>query len=319
MGLAEAADVQGLASLWFERLPAHCANVDVARLRQVLWSLRRDAAARYLLQRQAAVQICRWLEAAAIPFAVIKGMAVREMLYEDPSLRPVADLDILVAAPSRDLAVTTLASCGLRLCADRATVSHEVVLRGPHLDLDLHWAPFRPGRSRCDLVLPLLATARSLGPFRVLDDNANLLLMLVHPAFAKHVNGRAAKLIRVVDLDLMLRAKRVDWDWILSLIDAAGLRAAAWAVLHWQRLLMHTPVDPAVLRHLEPGPSQRRYLAWWIEHHWPARLEPVPGLVQTAFTLALHDRVRDVIRVLFRLAQVRLVAARTLTDLERLV
>lgn len=318
-GLACPSDVQGLAPLWFDRLSvAQPATQDAVRLRRALWPFRQAAVASYLLQRRTAQRVCQYLSDAAIPCALFKGSATREFLYSDPTVRPADDIDVLVAPAFRDAAIGALAARNLRFQGARSTISHQALLYDGHVSVDLHWALFRPGRSRFELASVLLDTVRPLGSLSVLSDDASLLVMLVHPAFTKHVNGRTARLIRVVDLDRMLRRAEPDWDWILSLIDGGGLRTAAWAILHWQQLLMETPVDPAVLRHLEPGRLKRRYLAYWIEHQLPARLAAIPGLVQGAFTLALHERPRDALSASVQLLKARLESGRTLRHLQRL-
>jgi hypothetical protein len=311
---------EGLAPLWHAWItttetPSAVAPTLLADLAQQS----RLAAAVYLLHCRTAARVCECLKRAALPHAILKGTALRETLYANPYMRPADDVDVLVQPEHRDAAIRALLHQGLvRGGSDRRTASHEVCLQDGHTMVDLHWHLFRPGRSRIDLAALLLKTARPLGPFSVLSDDANLLIMLVHPAFTNYVNGRTSKLIRVVDLDRMLRTTQPDWDWILPLIGAAGLRTAAWAVLHWQRALMDTPVDPTVLRFLEPGTRQRRYLASWIDHRLTARLDVVPGLVQWAFTLALHERPADVLRVVVQLGKARLEAGRILQHLQQL-
>lgn len=308
---------QGLAPLWSELAETRQVLISDA-LRLELIGSRGLATARYLLQRRSAVRVSAYLSTAGIRHAVFKGAAVREHLYADPALRPAVDIDVLVAPQSRVPAIRALIREQYGFMGARNTISHEAVLTDRHTTIDLHWALFRPGRSRCELAPILLETVRPLGPLSALSDDANLLVMLVHPALTKHVNGRGGRLIRAVDLDQMLGRIQPDWDWILSLIDAAGLRTAAWAVLIWQRALMDTPVDPVVLRYLEPGRFQRRYLGYWIDHQLPARLGGVPGLVQGAFSLALHERAADGLRAIAQLLKGRLASGRTLRHLQRL-
>ncbi|HYN77930.1 MAG TPA: nucleotidyltransferase family protein [Lamprocystis sp. (in: g-proteobacteria)] len=310
---------QGLAPLWSEWAGQSDFGCTLpADLRARLKGERRDAAGRYLLQRRTATRASASLTKAGVGCAFFKGAAVRERLYPQPSDRPAADLDLLVAPKERDRAVRVLCAAGFALQGIPDTVSHEISLLDSHASVDLHWGLFRPGRARFDLTPALLHTTRLEHGLPLVSDNANLLVLLVHPAFAKHVNGRAAKLIRVVDLDRILRTIEPDWDWILHLIDAAGLRTAAWAVLHWTRTLMDTPVDPTVLRHLAPGRFQSRYLAYWIDHQLPARLGGVPGLVQGAFTLALHDRAGDAGRAVLELGKARLESGRILKHLQQI-
>lgn len=318
--LIQQLELEGLAPLWsdltakkpgaFGLSPADVAALDRSR---------RAAAGRYLLQHRAASRLCSRLTDAGIRNAVFKGVALRERLYADPALRTADDIDILVSPQDLARALKVLVAEGLRSRLDRRNLSHEMAFGDGLVTIDLHWSLLRPGRSRSDLTPVLLETAHSRGSLSALSDDASLLVMLVHPAFTKHVNGRRAGLIRVVDLDRMLRITEPNWDWILPRLDASGLRTAAWAVLHWQRTVIGSPVDAAVLRHLEPGRLQRRYLGYWIDRELPRRLGWVPGLVQGAFTLALHDRPRDALRAIRALATAVLESGRELRRLQGLI
>jgi len=308
---------EGLAALWYDWIVDHRAAVP----REFLSHLRvhrHTESARCLLQRTIARRVCRCLTETDIRCAVFKGVAARERLYDDPSLRPADDVDIIVDPEHVAIAIQTLSANGFLLQPDRRNLSHEVMLHDDYTTIDLHWHILRPGRCRIDLSRKLLDTLKSQEPFPVLSGDADLLVMLVHPAITNYINGRTSKLIRVVDLDRTLRTTQPDWDWILPLISAAGLRTAAWAVLYWQRSLLDTPVDPTVLRYLEPGRLQRRYLTSWIDHRLTARLDVVPGLVQWGFTLALHERPGDALRFIVQRAKAGLEAGSILKQLQQI-
>ncbi len=256
----------------------------------------------YLLQDQTLRKAVAALSDADILYSVFKGAGLRESLYTDPTLRPMDDLDILVATDQRDAALKTLIRCGMTLAVDPTNLSHEVALFDGHVHVDLHWRLFRPGRSRFELAPTLLERRKQCNHLWVLDDTANLLVMLVHPAFAKHVCGPAAKLVRLVELDRLIRTRDPDWDQVLAIVAKAGLRTAAWATLHWLRAMLATPVEAEVLHKLRPGRLRRAYLAYWIDHNLPTRLAGIPLAVQGAFTLALQDRAADAFRATATLA-----------------
>lgn len=307
--------LEGLAPLWADRLTRQ--GPPLRQMPQAQWPRieLRDARARYLLQRALTERVSRILDCDGISHAIIKGASLRERYYPEPHLRPTADIDLWVGPEHRDAALRALCKAGLRPGITAATVSHECTLTDHRVDFDLHWHPLRPGRAahagverlRSDLVvedgLPLLGR------------EAELALLLIHPAIAKHVNGREARLIRVIDLDRALRAEGIDWDHTLRLIRDCGLATAAWATLHWLRALMDTPVPADFVRALEPAPWRRAYLGLWIDHRLTARLARVPGLVQGAFSLMLQDRPGDAVRALRTLARCRREAPGTLAHL----
>ncbi len=304
-GFCDFLDRNGLGPLWDDYLRQE-RDARLPPIAQTLHgSLKRArmaSAAIYLAQSHTLRKVAVALDAAKVVYAVFKGAGLRERLYSDPTLRPMDDLDILVATEQRETALKALIRSGLTLAVDPRNLSHEVALFDGHVHVDLHWRLFRPGRSRFELACTLLARRQRHEDCWLLDDCANLLVMLVHPAFAKHVCGPAAKLVRLVDLDRLIREAAPDWEWVLDVISKAGLRTAAWSTLYWLRAMLETKVETDLLRRLRPGSLQRRYLAYWIDHNLPTRLEGIPIAVQGAFTLALQDSATDALRATAALA-----------------
>ena len=314
--LVQALIQQGLAPLWSDFIDSKATDLQVGeQIGHELHRRRMAFTALYMLQKRSAAHVCRCLSDAQIPCALFKGIAQRERLFDSPSARPARDVDILIAPEHRETAIRALLESGLRFQGSRKDISHEAVLLDGTVIVDLHWNLFRPGRCRVELASMLLDRIKLDGAMSALDDDANLLVMLVHPAFAKHVNGRLSTLIRVVELDRMLRSTTPDWEWILAAIDQAGVRTAAWAVLYWTRKLMGSPIDASVIDRLTPGTLHAQYLALWIDHGLTQRLDRVPGLLQFGFSLALHDRLGDAARAAARVVKTRLDSRRTFADL----
>lgn len=59
-------------------------------------------------------RVARALQAAALPFALLKGPALAERLYGDASLRPTTDVDVLVDPANLDAALAALDGIGAR-------------------------------------------------------------------------------------------------------------------------------------------------------------------------------------------------------------
>ncbi len=87
---------------------------------------------------------------AAIPVIPLKGPALGEALYGDPSLRPFTDLDLLVRRADVERAVSFLVSAGYRHIALDRTLEHELAHAtaacfvprdgaSGELSVDLHW------------------------------------------------------------------------------------------------------------------------------------------------------------------------------------
>lgn len=165
-------------------------------------------------------------EAAGISVVALKGPALAEMLYADPALRPCSDLDFLVMPDRIDDALRVLAAQGYRLAPHfnglSATtlqmIDCEVRLRGPRIDVDLHWAIAPPGHILSFDPALLWRERRVETRFPVLSPEATLLFLCAHGA--KHAWSRLIWLSDVA----RLASTEIDWELALSL--AAEARCA---------------------------------------------------------------------------------------------
>ena len=289
---------EGLAPLWSAWLDERPADSRGEHLPALLRPMRQRAIARYLMQRGMLDRALHALRSEGVAVTVIKGAELRERLYPQPALRPSADLDLLVRERERTRAVRALVTAGMQLDADPLNLSHEVCLRSQGFEVDLHWQLMRPGRARIDLAAEVTATAERDRRLPRPSPEGALLIALVHAPFAKHLNGPGSRLIRVLELDLLIRQLTPDWERVGELLTRAHLRTAAWATLYWQQQLLDTPIPADVLRTLRPRAAKRAWLTAWIEGRWSQRLHNARPLVHLGFTLPLHESTADALHAL---------------------
>ena len=302
---------QGLAAFWDDAIERGCVGRSLARaLTTALRRARMETASHYLAQRHAMQAAKKGFDAAGIAHLVFKGAHIRELVYDEPALRPATDLDVLVSYAERRQAIALLQEAGFTLCADKGNASHEVTLAKDGLYVDLHWDLLRPGRTRAPLAEPFLATRRDFGSHWGPDEHANLFLMLVHPVITKYLTTPHASLVRVLDLFWWLERMPVDWDALLDWLERAGLRTAAWLSLEWAGRFGELSVPEDFRRRIAPGRLRQRYLRYWIDHDLPTRLLRRQWLVRLGFTLPVHDRVSDAWRVVHQARKARRAAAR---------
>jgi len=107
----------------------------------------RDLLARKrLLVASVLTQACRALDGAAVRFLVLKGAAFAMLVYPDPVLRPMSDIDLWVAPERIGDALRALAAEGFRdsaqselqAPASRDTDEWRLVRRGAPLEIELH-------------------------------------------------------------------------------------------------------------------------------------------------------------------------------------
>lgn len=180
------------------------------------------AAGLYQAQFSALQRIDKVFSARGILYAVMKGALIRELAYKDPAVRSSCDIDILVTHDQRREAASVLVDEGFAMHPNSDNLSHEAsFVRGP-VEIDLHWDILRPGRTPKDFATTLLQSRQRLSEFWGLQDVNAAYLMLVHPAFAKHVCSPSMGLNRVADFMLWLRIRSIDWNAVLELLERSG-------------------------------------------------------------------------------------------------
>lgn len=307
----------GLGPVWREALHVQALedHVSAAAL-ECLERSRLSSATTYLLQDAALRQLDRIFEVRGIAYVLIKGAHIRELVYAEPALRSSCDIDILVSFRQRAAAAQALIDSDFEYYREPSTISHEAIFTKAAVNIDLHWNILRPGRTRINIAEAFIGRRRRRGFFWGLSDSDTIFLMLTHPAFAKYLCSPNMELCRVADFIRWTESRTVDWDEVAALLDATGLKAAAWAVLCWfTELGVKTP--DCFVSNIEPGAARAAYLRYWLEHDLPTRWLRWPLLVQFGLTLFLHDRYSDVARAMFGWLRARMLQTRAERELTK--
>jgi hypothetical protein len=271
-----------LAPLWHARIsaPAFAAN-------------RVNAAMVYLRQVAAQREIDRVLTDANIEYAVFKGAAIRERIYEDPSVRLCCDIDILVPPAQRTNAARALVDAGYTLRVDPSLASHEVVLNKDFVAIDLHWSLLRPGRTPESMAVEMLARRQRSGERWMLGETDTLFVLLVHPAFSKHLSIAQMGLHRIGDIVSWLQKSDVDWPALHHQLDACGLKTAAWTMVNLVGMLSPPGFVDALetpLRLLRPDAVRAAYLRTWLNQDLSSRFANLHLARLLGFSVLLHDQ-----------------------------
>ncbi len=201
------------------------------------------------------------LDAHAIRVVPLKGPALAERLYPDPSVRPSSDLDLLVAPGDLDRAAAALATLGYQPEAGpadryhRAHHHHIHLLRAQPPMIELHFRAY----AGFGIVVPadaLLARAAERRTARgrriwVPAPEDEWLYLAVHAA------GHAfERLIWLHDLKLLLRRHPdLDWTAVADRARALGVATAVAATCDALRRL-DTPVPVARGLGVSRGPRR---------------------------------------------------------------
>lgn len=283
-----------------ERLKAMPDRADLGRrlqeeLVQPLRLLRRRQALSLMLRQEGAAVAGRALDDAGIAHVLFKGILLGELLYGDPLLRPSADVDVLVDGEDRRRTHEALVAAGFEAAPQADQPAYEISYIRQGANLDVHWHPIEPRRSRVPLTPFFLAHRQRRQDAWYPAPAATFLALLLNPAISDYVSER---LIQPLDVDRFLRQVDFDVTFVVEVLRRAGLTAAGWTMLEHSRRLFRTPVPPTLERALQPGRWRRRHLRRWLDRD-PAHVYLVsPWRVRASFSLLLHDRWRDGLRAL---------------------
>lgn len=241
--IARCAGQHRLRPLLYHRLRDSWADWAMPDALRVNWHAAYKRAALRALDRQAVtVDVTRTLEAAGIAAAVLKGGALARH-YGSAALRPMRDIDVLVAPAEAELAFALLVKSGL---VARAEVSGSVhVDYATHKHLEALWCPRRRvavevhtalvdqprGRREDDVLLQvaaLLAGRRSedVGghPVPVLGWAETMLHLIVHAVYDHQLNNGPLVLS---DCAVLATDPEADWARFWDIADRAGRGAGA--------------------------------------------------------------------------------------------
>lgn len=281
-----------LAPLLLHGMGARAAEIAPPPVLATLRERRRRLAVLGLRQAAVLRQACAALDAAAVPFIVVKGAALARLVYPDPLLRPMSDIDLWVDPQRVDDARRSLASAGFRDIADNALANAvaldgkagRLVAEGSGVEVELHarlaslagvsWARF-------DVAWPECVEA-DLGGFRarVLAPERQLTHVCLHLA---RKNAFASGLIHLGDVARIVGHRDGAWDWPGLERAWRSDGAAAWVVL--AVVLARDLLGASVPASLAPCPDaavERAMREIAEEQLWSGRLRPLPPAVARA-------------------------------------
>ncbi len=208
---------------------------------------------------------------AHIAPVVLKGAALAATAYPDPTLRSMADIDLLIALHNVPRLSEIMAALGYghqELYYGHefnAGYGYHLLLRHPagrYLPVEVHWglASGPERRNRLTAAALLARTIPAAGDSspddwrrnaRVLTPVAQIVYLATHTATEGHAFGR---LVWLVDLAATAAGlDRRDWDAVTRLARQARAATAVWTTLTLSHDLLAAPVPEALLAELRPN------------------------------------------------------------------
>jgi hypothetical protein len=258
-----------------------------ASVRDRLSAEQRRNQANFAQQAYALARLARALNEAAIPFRLLKGLAVAVQAYPAPTARSVGDLDIWVAPGDVARAEVVLRQLGLRRVSSAYSPEFTAAFGGQlefsprgRLDLpasvDLHWHLSNAWWVRPSLKVPegrIFARPQQFSiagdHYPTLNPTDTLFHLCLHATAGHHFQGLRC----LIDILFMANTGQVDWDALYALSQASGTQVILWRTFElvdelfgsvyranvtqapprWQRRLVRRVLPPPVLG--APPPS----------------------------------------------------------------
>ncbi|WP_432770581.1 MAG: nucleotidyltransferase family protein [Sphingopyxis sp.] len=246
--------------------------------------LYRRAATRSLVMQHALVTVQALLQREGIASAALKGAWLAWQAYEVPALRPMRDIDLLVADEHAERAHALLIAEGARpgpkshVPIIHAREHHKhmppIVFGEGRVCFEIHWRLARPeagedkAKQRAEsaaLLARRVATTVGGQPVMCLDPTDTLLHLIVHAAYDHRLDNGPMILS---DLAATLAAAAIDWPRFWAAAEAHGQAPGA-------HLLFALAAE---------------YHA--VEVQWPGGIAPAPppvGLIEAARALLVKD------------------------------
>ncbi len=268
--LASLADWHRLTPLLYRFLRAVPTVPDtfLATLRQECMAITTDN----LVKLHEYQRVTALLTTQNIEHCSFKGIYLAEHGYPERGLRPIGDMDILVAEKDLHTAVTILTPDGYEVVGKDVAYFrrpnrnmlddlHEISLFKPffatsRFDIDLHW--------RVDCLV------KEFGSFQLNDmlcppgfrvENQVLLVVLHHG-----ITNSWSRIGYVNDLYFLLRKADLNWHWLLGKVTQFRAETIFCVGLHWCQQLWGLPIPPSVQPLLAAHPVHR--LTWAYEKKW---------------------------------------------------
>ena len=246
----------------------------------------------------------RALAQAGIPTLLLKGAALVPLVYHNPALRPMGDLDLLVRPADADAALAALAGLGYRpqqhepAPGSIRTYENEIMLgrEGAPALLELHWGLFDSPYYQSHLPIEWFwQTARPvcIGDVvaQVLGPEAQILHLCGH--LLLHHGGKARPLWLHDIAEVVARYREeIDWPTLLEQACACDLLMPLQQVLPRIACGWQAPIPAAVLENLaafRPSRAEERIQARLSSGPRPAGRRLLNDLADTP---AWHQRMR---------------------------
>lgn len=274
------ADSEGVSAFLQYRLQTHPDSAAVpAGLIDAVNAAAKQAVLRQLPFYAEQRGIFQALNAAGVPFLVLKGTALGQWLYASPAHRQVTDIDLWFADRGAVFALAeVLSPLGYQPVESGGELTtfqraFDKGFNGFKIRIDAHWAVFNSA-----LLAKAMPFAAAFARSQALDIQGQAVKALSaedasinaigHRAL-KHLSGQADTVKWLVDQQLLFKSlDSGQWQALLERSAGAGISDLTLEALEQSQRTFQTPVPPDVLEVLSINAEREKIRRHWFQS-WP--------------------------------------------------
>ena len=274
-----------------------------------------SAVAENSLHWQNLEQISARFSKESLPFVLLKGAALAETVYGSRELRTMSDVDLWLKKRDMEPSCTLMVDLGFQFQekADRPLqlqMMSDGEIQFYHQDrpqtlVELHLSPFSGWWLKRTAAINNEEIWSRIEPLKSWDCGYHLSAedTVVHVAVHLAVNHQfgLAAVRSLMDIALTAQIRTVDWIIVANRARQWRVATAVWLVLSLLQQLFGTSGLDELLQQLQPSFWRRRYLRQLVS---PESIllgaDLSSGRIRFLYLLLLVDRVRDMVRLIFR-------------------
>lgn len=218
-------------------------------------------------------EILAALSEAGIVVIILKGADLGLRIYRDPALRPMSDLDLLLAPEDIPMAELVLKRSGYQVCSehlDKRLIINEVNYNPPEgkiLYVDLHWEIVAACSFYCLPYRPLRTAAVSLDAYGMPALALSPEHLLIHVCL--HAYENFPVLAQLFDVALIVSRLSLNWQKVVQEASGFGCQLPVHLVLQEIARIVPGQVPTAALTQLgayRPSLLEGLVLRPWLRY-----------------------------------------------------
>ena len=209
----------------------------------------------YCHASKSALRLFNILESEGIPAVALRGMALAERIYPEPSQRPMSDVDIMIHSNAKDIIVDKLKAHGL---VPYQILRSQFVYNINNTKFEIHWSFLTPKRYRKASNFNLWLSSRESvkitgGEVPCLKPEDELIELVCH-AFIHHELDR---ILQVVDIALLIKHSSLDWAYIRAWCRDASMTRLVGFTLAYVDHLFDLDIGEQLAQFTLPDPHKK--------------------------------------------------------------